>query len=78
MNKLKLGVKSIKDMLSRDELKQIVGGFGGSGWATGSGSNSGQIVCFCNSWYSCNTGLHPLIGDIAIIEACESCCSGKY
>lgn len=49
MNKLKLGVKGVKDMLSRDELKQIVGGFGSGG---GSGDcPDGTAHCTCEGNY---------------------------
>ncbi|MEN5085949.1 hypothetical protein ABE426_05725 [Sphingobacterium faecium] len=38
MKKLKLGVKGVNDILSRAELKQILGGSTGSGGSGGSGS----------------------------------------
>lgn len=48
MNKLKLGVKGLKDVLSREELKQILGGNSGSG-------GSGREMCNCNTKDTCET-----------------------
>lgn len=45
MKKLKLGLKGAKDILSREELKKIMGG-------AGSGSGSGS-KCNCNTKSDC-------------------------
>lgn len=47
MIKLKLGVKGLKDVLSREELKQILGGYSGSGGTT--------TKCDCNTKDTCKT-----------------------
>lgn len=47
MNELKLGVKGVKDILSREELKKIIGGTG-----SGSGSGSGR-QCNCTTSADC-------------------------
>lgn len=47
MKKLKIGVKGVKETLSREELKQILGGVNGSG-----GSGGGCIRCTTNSGMS--------------------------
>lgn len=46
MNKLKLGVRGVKDVLSREALKQILGGNGGS---------STLPQCNCTSKDDCTT-----------------------
>lgn len=49
MKKLKIGVKGVKDTLSREELKQILGGVNGSG---GSGGSGGCVRCTTDSGMS--------------------------
>ena len=50
MKKLKIGVKGVKDTLSREELKQILGGVSGSG--SNSGGSGGCIRCTTDSGMS--------------------------
>lgn len=45
MNQLKLGVKGVKDILSREELKKVMGG---------AGSGSGTPQCNCNTSSDCS------------------------
>ena len=49
MKKIKLSFKNTKEVLSRDELKSIVGGF-----ASGSGSGSEKEKCNCNTKDDCD------------------------
>ena len=59
MKKIKLGFKNMKEVLSRDELKSIVGGF-----ASG-GSGPGGIQCIADD--GCDSGCSQN-------RYCTNCC----
>lgn len=65
MKKLKLNARSVKDILSRDEMKKVFGG-SGSGSGSGSGGNYGDdggsgINCLGRNFYEGSDGCGYLV-----------------